>query len=254
MSKYFEGALLAEGMTGQMADLARSIFMQESGGGKNTTTSNAGAVGGMQIIPSTFASVADKGWDINNPLHNARAGIRYIQQMNKLAGGDPTLTAAGYYGGPGAIAKAKQGIAVSDPRNPKAPNTLQYGAQVVARMPKRATTQEEAVATAPATSAATMPPDAPVVSAEPLSTPGFDAASQAAKEWTAFKQAMPVAQASPVAAQEAPVESMASYGNVDFEATPMKAPDFNTIMSSLSRFMPQQRPSFRGFSGFGAKA
>ena len=130
----FEEALAAEGITGQLAEVARSIYKQESGGGKNTKTSNAGAVGGMQILPTTFANVADKGWDINDPMMNARAGIRYIKQMDKLAGGDPALIAAGYYGGPGGLQKAKQGIAVSDPRNPNAPNTLQYGQQVAARL------------------------------------------------------------------------------------------------------------------------
>ena len=56
-----DAALAHEGVTGRLAALAQSIYMQESGGGKNTKTSNAGAVGGMQIIPATFASVADKG-------------------------------------------------------------------------------------------------------------------------------------------------------------------------------------------------
>lgn len=134
--KTFNEAVKAEGVTGDFEKLVRSIFKQESGGGKNTKTSNRGAVGGMQIIPGTFASVADKGWDINNPLDNARAGIRYLAQMHKVSGGDPSLTAVGYYGGPGAIAKAKKGIAVSDPKNPKAPNTFQYAEQVVGRMGK----------------------------------------------------------------------------------------------------------------------
>lgn len=133
-NNYFDVALQAEGLTGPLADFARSIFRQESGGGKNTKTSNAGAVGGMQILPGTFNSVADKGWDISNPYHNARAGIRYIKNMNTLAQGDLKLTAVGYYGGPGAINKARKGIAVSDPRNPHAPNTLQYGEHVLARM------------------------------------------------------------------------------------------------------------------------
>lgn len=133
-SDTFESALAAEGVTGQLAQLARSIHMQESGGGRNTKTSNQGARGGMQIIPSTFASVADKGWNIDDPLDNARAGIRYLKQLDKLSGGNPSLTAAGYYGGPGGMQKAKKGVAVSDPLNPQAPNTLQYADQVVARM------------------------------------------------------------------------------------------------------------------------
>jgi hypothetical protein len=132
----FDAALAHEGVTGKLADVARSIYQQESGGGKNTKTSNAGAVGGMQIIPDTFASVADKGWNIADPVQNARAGIRYLKQLDKQSGGDPVLTAAGYYGGPGGMEKARKGIAVSDPRNPKAPTTLQYGQQVAARLPK----------------------------------------------------------------------------------------------------------------------
>lgn len=132
-----EAALELENITGQKADIARSIYMQESGGGKNTKTSNAGARGGMQIIPATFNRMADKGWAIDDPVQNARAGVRYINTLYDKAGGDPALTAAGYYGGEGAITKAKRGIAVSDPRNPKAPNTLQYGQQVAARLPKQ---------------------------------------------------------------------------------------------------------------------
>lgn len=129
-----DAALAAEKVDPKIADIARSIYQQESGSGKNTKTSNAGAVGGMQIIPSTFSSVADKGWDINNLEQNARAGIRYIKQLYAQAGGDPALTAAGYYGGPGGLEKARRGVAVSDPRNPKAPNTLEYGKQVASRV------------------------------------------------------------------------------------------------------------------------
>lgn len=129
-------ALSAEGVKGPLADLARSIYTQESGAGKNTKTSNAGAVGGMQILPATFAGVADKDWNINDPTQNARAGVRYLKQMFEQSGGDPAIAAAGYYGGPGGLEKARRGVAVSDPRNPNAPNTLQYGQQVAARLPK----------------------------------------------------------------------------------------------------------------------
>lgn len=132
----FEAALTLEGVDPKRAAIARSIYQQESALGKNTTTSNAGAVGGMQIIPATFSRMADKGWDINDPLDNARAGVRYVSKLYDLAEGDPRLTAVGYYGGEGAIPKAKEGIAVSDPRNPNAPNTLQYGDQVAARIPQ----------------------------------------------------------------------------------------------------------------------
>lgn len=134
-------ALTKEGVTGKLGELVRSIYEQESGSGRNARTSNAGAVGGMQILPGTFREVADKDWDINNPLDNARAGIRYLKKLADRVDGDPILTAVGYYGGPGGQDKAKRGEAVADPRNPKAPNTLQYAQQVVDRIP---TKQKEA--------------------------------------------------------------------------------------------------------------
>ena len=127
-------ALQAEGVSGELASLARSIYQQESGSGANTKTSNANAQGGMQIIPRTFASVADKGWDIKNEDHNTQAGVRYLKQLYQQSGSNASLAAAGYYGGPLGMQKARDGISVSDPRNPNAPNTLQYASQVVARM------------------------------------------------------------------------------------------------------------------------
>lgn len=149
-------ALQAEGVDGPLADIARSVYRQESASGTNTRTSNAGAVGGMQVMPTTFKDVADPGWDINNPDHNAQAGVRYLKTLYDASGGNPTLTAAGYYGGPGAMLKAAQGIPVSDPRNPKAPNTLQYADQVTSRLPAQST--DQSTAAAPATAVAPTAP------------------------------------------------------------------------------------------------
>lgn len=67
-----DAALQLEGATGKLAGLAKSIYQQESGSGRNTKTSNAGAVGGMQILPGTFKEVADKDWSIDDPIDNAR--------------------------------------------------------------------------------------------------------------------------------------------------------------------------------------
>ena len=129
----FERALAEEGTSEDAARFMRSLYAQESGSGSNTKTSNAGATGGMQIIPSTFKSVADDDWDIRDPMHNARAGIRYGQEMLDRANGDHFLAAAGYYGGPGGMDKAAMGVGVADPRNPNAPDTLAYARQVAAR-------------------------------------------------------------------------------------------------------------------------
>lgn len=123
----------AEGASAPVQAIARSVYMQESSGGRNTKTSNAGAVGGMQITPATFARFARPGEDINDPEANARAAVRYLKHLETKAGGDPQLIAVGYYGGEGAIPKARAGIAVRDPRNPGAPGTLQYGREVAER-------------------------------------------------------------------------------------------------------------------------
>lgn len=141
----FEQALVDEGIAGTpLEPLARSIYRQESSSGRNTQTSNAGAVGGMQILPGTFNEVMPGG-NINDPYQNSVAGLRYIKKMNALAGGDPSLTAAGYYGGPGGLEKAKQGIAVSDPRNPNAPTTLQYAQQVTGKVSRETLKPEDVI-------------------------------------------------------------------------------------------------------------
>lgn len=153
----FENALVLEGVDGDLAALARSIYEQESGSGKNTATSNADAHGGMQIIPATFAAMADEGWDINDPMQNARAGIRYLKHLSEgVAGGDPRLTAIGYYGGPGAVGAAKRGQARKDPRNPNAPDTFQYADSVLGRITGEAKQTVEDIREG------TVPPKAPL--------------------------------------------------------------------------------------------
>lgn len=243
----FEDALTAEGVTGRLADVMRSIYKQESGSGKNTKTSNAGATGGMQIIPSTFASVADPGWDIKDPMHNARAGIRYGMEMSKIAGGDPALTAAGYYGGPVGIEKARRGVAVSDPRNPNAPNTLQYGAQVAARMPNPGggstsgqVTPAEPVVVAQAAPAPVVA--APVEQAAPVQAVVAAAQPDAWTSWTdQYRQSQTPVQPADLA-----------YGEPKAYAPPeFQRPDF---MAALGMLGQNTSPSFRPFGSWKARA
>ena len=255
MPDYFDVALANEKVNGPLAALARSIFHQESGGGRNTKTSNAGAMGGMQIIPSTFNSVADKGWDIKNPLHNAQAGIRYIKYLDKLSGGNPAITAAGYYGGPGALEKAKKGIAVSDPRNPNAPNTLQYGQQVAARMGKANSLpstkpSETVIANAPVATTVTpsqLQPTVATTEGVPTREPEvpLQFASQdysipvgATPEWDAFRKAYQ---------PDASIASLPTYG------TQMAAPTQGNILADLARFSGKRDIDFSGFAGFGGR-
>ena len=241
----FEAALSAEGVTGTLADVARSIYMQESGGGRNTKTSNAGAVGGMQIIPSTFKSVADKDWNISDPMHNARAGIRYLSQLNKQSGGDPALTAAGYYGGPGGMEKARRGIAVSDPRNPNAPNTLQYGQQVAARLGKTPAPVAQAAQTVPPA-----PVGVPIESAPPVVAQTAAASSEAASPaeaaavpdaWQAFLDRVREAKTPEHPIQVADLQ----YGAPQMQ---INVPDF---MATVGGRMPQRQLDFSAFGSWG---
>jgi hypothetical protein len=102
----------------------------------------------MQVLPSTFKAYNPKG-NIDDPYDNSVGGLRYIKDLFNQTN-DPGLTAVGYYGGPKAIEKAKAGIAVSDPRNPNAPNTLQYRDQVMGRTnPANATGKTAAGQVAP---------------------------------------------------------------------------------------------------------
>lgn len=123
----WERALADEGVLGTpLEQVARKTKGFESGGNPNAV-SNRGATGWMQVMPATFKDVADQGWDINDPYFNARAGIRYLKKGWEASGGDVALTGAYYYGGPGGMEKARRGVAVSDPKNPNYPNTIQYG-------------------------------------------------------------------------------------------------------------------------------
>ncbi len=252
MPNLFDEAIAAEGVTGPLAQLARGIYAQESGGGKNTKTSNREAVGGMQIQPGAFGEVADKGWSINDPMHNLRAGIRYLKARFDQAGGNPELAAAGYYGGPKGLEKARLGIPVSDPVNPKAPNTLQYGAQVVAKagltpgggsaapasVPAAvAASPVQVAALAPASAAgAPLATSAAIPAAEPL--PGALAAAADQSAWVNFLRAMPQGRR-PVAATDL------SYGA---PALAIAAPQMG-----MPAPMQQRVPNFEAFSSFGKR-
>jgi hypothetical protein len=134
-AELFEKALDMEGITDpKERAFLKALHAQESSGKTTAKTSNRDARGAMQILPTTFKQVADKDMDINKPLDNMRAGIRYGKKGYDAAGGDPVLAGAYYYGGPGGMKKAAQGVAVSDPKNPNAPDTVEYGKSIAQRM------------------------------------------------------------------------------------------------------------------------
>jgi len=134
-SELFDRALDMEGITNpRERAFLKALHAQESSGKATEKTSNRDAHGAMQILPATFKSVADPSMDINKPLDNMRAGIRYGMQGFTAAKGDPVLAGAYYYGGPGGMQKAAKGQAVSDPKNPNAPTTIDYGNSIAKRM------------------------------------------------------------------------------------------------------------------------
>ena len=89
------------------AALAEAIAWQESGW-NNDVVSSIGAVGVMQIVPTTWTWI-DRYLTPSNPLGNAsaseniRAGVLLLHQLLGLTGGNEQLAVAGYYQGLGSV-------------------------------------------------------------------------------------------------------------------------------------------------------
>ena len=110
--------------------LVRAVMGAESSGGKDTRVSVDGARGPMQMMQKTFAGFADKGWDINNPEHNVRAGARYLKRLSDKVGGDPFKIGAAYLSGEGNV--DKWGIINDDVRDGNKTRPSQHGAKIAA--------------------------------------------------------------------------------------------------------------------------
>lgn len=83
--------------------LAEGIAWQESGW-NNDEVSSVGAVGVMQIVPTTWAWI-DRYLTPADPLgtvsatENVRAGVLLLHQLLQVTGGNETLAVAGYFQG-----------------------------------------------------------------------------------------------------------------------------------------------------------
>lgn len=106
-------AIIAEGVDDPaLVALLRSIYEQETSGGRNVRTSAAGAQGPLQVMPGTFEEMSRGELNMRDPLDLTRAGVRYAMQAMRASGGDPRLAAAYYFGGPGgmsALARGEEG-------------------------------------------------------------------------------------------------------------------------------------------------
>lgn len=93
----------ASAQYGVDANLIQAVIAQESSGNVNATSS-AGAMGLMQLMPSTFASM-DVGTNAYDAQTNINAGTKYLSQLLSQAGGDVETALASYYAGSGNVAK-----------------------------------------------------------------------------------------------------------------------------------------------------
>lgn len=125
----------APGEKPDAAKVAAAIHAQESGGAATAATSSAGAVGGWQIMPATFAKYAKEGEKIDNPADNAAVGQRIVDDLYAKAGGDPARVAVGYFSGEGNIAAPGSATPwVNDVKDATGKSVSSYVNDVVGRL------------------------------------------------------------------------------------------------------------------------
>ena len=100
---YEQEVATASAQYGVDPNLIQAVIQQESRGNPNAKSS-AGAMGLMQLMPTTFNSLG-VGSDAYDPQTNINAGTKYLSQLLSQSGGDVETALASYYAGSGNVAK-----------------------------------------------------------------------------------------------------------------------------------------------------
>jgi len=111
---------------GQDAALMRAIVQVESGFDPNAV-SPKGAIGLMQVLPSTAAllGLAQPRQTLFEPESNLRVGAQYLRSLLVQFAGDAELAVAAYNAGPAAVTRSGYAI-------PPFPETREYVRNVMA--------------------------------------------------------------------------------------------------------------------------
>ncbi len=107
------------------ADLVRAVVAAESAGIPRAVSS-AGAIGLMQLMPGTAASLGVNPWQ---PRENLRGGITYLGSLLRAFDGNTRLALIAYNAGPQHAREVRAGRAVAYRE------TRQYLAAIGARYP-----------------------------------------------------------------------------------------------------------------------
>jgi len=94
---------------GVAPELVRAVIAAESAGNPRAL-SPAGAVGLMQLMPATAASLGVDPWQ---PVENLRGGISYLGSLLRAFGGNARLALIAYNAGPQHASRVRDGSAVA---------------------------------------------------------------------------------------------------------------------------------------------